>query len=175
MIIGLCGPKNSGKSELARALNLAYADRIAFAEAGKQMLSVLLEYQGLRNGHIRRMLYGDLKEIASPLLNDHTPRFAMQTLMGDWGRNIMGEDNWINVWIRRTRNRTNVVVEDLRHSNEAKAIRHMGGKIIEVRRLGVEYTGEHESEMANIEPDFTIINDRTVKEMFETVERLLNP
>lgn len=69
-----------------------------------------------------------------------TPRVAMQTLGTEWGREMIGEDLWVNAAmihagrIERTSG-SPVVFTDLRFPNEAEAIIEQGGIVIEVIRI----------------------------------------
>jgi hypothetical protein len=139
MIIGISGPAGCGKSTAAQHLVNEYGFvRRRFAGPLKAMCAAL----GLDHDHIE----GGLKEKPSPLLCGKSPRYAMQTLGTEWGRNLIGQDVWVNAWRASLPSlESDVVAEDVRFENEALAIEAVGGFVIHINgRGGIE--GEHESE-----------------------------
>jgi hypothetical protein len=172
-ILAIAGPKDSGKSTLAQLLSQRYGyERVAFADGIKVMLLALYEYQGLRNGRARRMLWGDLKEEPTPLLNERTSRWAMQTLGTEWGRKLIHPDLWLDIWTRHIKNKSLVVAEDMRFPNEAQRVHDLGGKIITVTRPGTEFNGHlSEMEYLRITPDLTILNNARPEDMLEQLTK----
>lgn len=130
LIVGIAGRKQSGKSTLAQTLLNHYpgSSRSAFADPLKEML--------LTFGLSREQLWGERKETVSHLLCGKTPRWAMQSLGTEWGRELIGSDIWALAWQRMIckRDRAVIVVEDVRFDNEVGAIRELGGFVIAVER-----------------------------------------
>jgi hypothetical protein len=105
---------------------------------------------------------GALKETPADLLCGQTPRWAMQSLGTEWGRNLIGPDLWIRAWqaaVDRVQAGQPVVADDVRFPNEVEAIRKRGGLVIRVVRPGVGVRVEHESESLECFPDMTLSND----------------
>lgn len=128
-VIGLYSPyMQAGKSTLAEALIYERGfTRIKMADGLKAMLRALLAYQGLNDEGITRRIEGSSKGEASPWLYGQTPRFAMQTLGTQWGRDCMGEDFWVEVasskiYTLLTAGRP-VVIDDIRFENEYHMVR----------------------------------------------------
>ena len=128
-IIGLYSPyMQAGKSTLAEALIYERGfTRIKMADGLKAMLRALLAYQGLRDEAIDLRIEGSLKAESSPWLYGQTPRFAMQALGTQWGRDCMGEDFWVEVasskiYTLLTAGRP-VVIDDIRFENEYHMVR----------------------------------------------------
>lgn len=143
-----------------------YMERRKFAKPLKDMLRVLLDAQGIDGETRERMIEGDLKEVPTPYLMGETPRYAMQTLGGEWGRDRIHEDLWANVAVRGVDGPT--VFDDVRHNNEAAAIRSMGGVVICLSRPGVTRQSDHKSEDL---PRYNalVMNDATPEEVVERV------
>lgn len=128
-VIGLYSPyMQAGKSTLAEALIYERGfTRVKMADALKTMLRALLAYQGLRDDAIEMRIEGVLKAESSPWLYGQTPRYAMQTLGTQWGRDCMGEDFWVEVasskiYTLLAAGRP-VVIDDIRFENEYYMVR----------------------------------------------------
>lgn len=177
MIIALTGRKGSGKTTLAKKLAVEYNyTRLPFAKPIKEMLQELLVTQGLGYTESGRMLDGDLKEVPTDYLNGRTPRYAMQTLGTEWGRDLVDVNLWTSVWLRTAKIITNVVVDDLRFESEAEAVRNIGGIVIRVYRESADTTDLHPSEieMHHIRTKYTVENDKTIKEAWEQLKLILD-
>ncbi|UIS25235.1 putative deoxynucleotide monophosphate kinase [Erythrobacter phage vB_EliS-L02] len=146
-IIGLIGRKGAGKDTAADMLMVRGYENIKFAGALKDMLRALLSYQGVDHGTIERMVEGDLKEEPSEYLSGQTPRWAMQTLGTEWGRNLIANGLWVDVTIRRAMAGDQVVITDCRFPNEKEAIEKVGGVVLGITADWITpVEGEHESE-----------------------------
>jgi hypothetical protein len=160
-LIGLTGATGSGKSTVAGFLHEFEGWSIVkFAAALKNGLGHMLRTVGMSESDINDAIEGDMKEVPLDALGGHTPRYAMQTLGTEWGRNHMGQDFWVNMVRARIGNApagSKIVIDDVRFENEAALIRELGGKVIMITgREGI--VGEHVSEHGVV-PDVTIKND----------------
>lgn len=145
-LIGLLARKGAGKDTAAAVLTAREYQNVKFAGAMKNMLRALLSYQGMSGAEIERMVEGDLKEVPTDYLNGQTPRYAMQTLGTEWGRNLMGLNVWVGPTIKAVEG-VNAVITDVRFPNEMDAVVKAGGVIIGITADWIEKTeGEHESE-----------------------------
>lgn len=164
-LIGLIGKKGSGKDTAADALEAIGYQNVKFAGALKAMLRTLLAYQGVDETTIGRMIDGDLKEEPTPLLNGKTPRFAMQTLGTEWGRNLIGPDFWLDTAMKRAAT-GKTVITDVRFPNEVESVLNNGGTVIRIVADGKTVFDEtavgtdHASEtlMDELPEDYTILN-----------------
>lgn len=164
LVIGIAGLAGSGKSTIAEHLIARHGfERGKFAAGLKLMIRSLLRYRGADEDLIDRMIEGDLKEVPSPLLNGRSPRHAMITLGGEWGRDLMDRDLWVDTEIGAVtaRNVPALVFDDVRHPNEVAAIYRLGGAIWRVERpLALNAVRvRHVSEELDVTPDLTIKND----------------
>ena len=158
-LLGITGKAGSGKSTAAQVLIDAGWVRIKFADPLKDMLRAI----GLTEDQIE----GHLKEVPCDLLQGKTPRWAMQTLGTEWGRNSIGERFWLDIARRKIALAMaaglSVVVDDVRFENEAQVIRELGGLVLGISR-NVNVSGGHVSENGTT-VDMTHINSGTVAEL----------
>ena len=116
-----------------------------------------------------------IKELPHERLCGHSPRYAMQTLGTEWGRNIIGPDFWTQHGLRQgllaAYQKPGVVFSDVRFENEAKAIRDAGGWIVHIRRPGVSINSGHSSEAGiNVYGvDQCIVNDGSIEKLTASV------
>jgi hypothetical protein len=170
MIIALTGYAGSGKSTAAKILTERHGfTLVKFAGPLKQMMRCL----GLGDHEIE----GDLKEQPHEVLCGKTPRHAMQTLGTEWGRDLIGQELWVNVamgaaW-RVLDQGGKAVIDDCRFLNEAAAVRTEGGIIVEVMRPGVGPQSGHVSENQIPDPDRLIINGGTVEDLALRMAQLI--
>lgn len=145
-LIGLLGRKGSGKDTAAMALLSRGYQNVKFAGALKDMVRALLSYQGVDPHTVERMVEGDLKEEPTIFLGGQSPRFAMQTLGTEWGRNLIADDLWVKSAIRRAGD-LRTVITDVRFPNEMEAVVAAGGVCFGITADWITpVEGEHESE-----------------------------
>ena len=170
-LVGICGHKQHGKSTVAQAFAREGYERHAFADPFKRMLVEL----GLTYDHV----YGNQKDDKPEILCGKTVRRAMETLGTEWGRNLIGEDIWINAWktrvVPKILNGAKIVVDDVRFPNEAAAIWGFGGKIIRVTRpeLGVPRTTHTSENPEAILENYCISNTGGKEALFCAAHRII--
>jgi len=163
-IIGIAGRRGSGKDTAAGGLtNIGY--QVAkFAGGIKVMLRAYLAYCGVAEQTIERMVEGDLKEVPNQHLQGRTPRYTMQTLGTDWGRNMMGEALWIDAFDAHIAPLPKVAVTDMRYPNEVQHIKSLGGTTVRLDNPEhVERDGDaHSSEalVDTLKTDYLVCNDK---------------
>lgn len=155
-LIGFCGYMGSGKTFAADYLVEKYGyTRIKFAGPLKDMLRTM----GLTEEHIE----GKLKDVPSDLLCGRTPRWAMQSLGTEWGRECIGENLWGNIWESQVKellkSRRPVVVDDCRFDNEVARVKRLGGLVclLTSKTSGTDAT--HPSENLPSNPDVHMTNN----------------
>lgn len=126
-----------------------------------------------------REIEGDLKEQPCALLSDKTPRFAMQTIGTEWGRDTIATDLWLRAWqagLDRVPAGVNVVVDDCRFPNEAEAVRAAGGIIVRIVRPNCgQGAAGHSSECQVIETGPEIVNSGSVTQLHIAIDDLVAP
>ncbi|MBS7699132.1 MULTISPECIES: hypothetical protein [unclassified Chelatococcus] len=177
MIIGLMGYAGAGKSEVARHLR----ERHGFTAPHigrplKQMLGALLREIGYDEATIVRFVDGDLKRDLIPELGI-TSTEAQQTLGTEWGRNCVGADFWLSLWLAKVdrviQGGGRVVQESVRFANEVEALRQRGALLVEVRRPGVGPLSDHPSEVLPGAPDLVLRNDGSIADLRSAVDAIL--
>jgi hypothetical protein len=143
MLIAFTGRAGSGKSTAAQALvdRDGYI-RCSFAQPIKDMVKAMgISYAEMTDAKIKNM--------PNPDYGDKSPRYIMQTLGTEWGRNMIDPDIWINVWRRKLPPRAiyNIVVDDCRFENEVQIVKTLGGIVIKVNRISANTTVTHHSEV----------------------------
>lgn len=152
-VVALTGLAGSGKSTLADYLIARHGFvRVKFAGPLKDMCRAI----GLGEAHIE----GTLKEVPCPLLQGKTPRFFMQQLGTQFGRDIISPDFWTGLWAATANdvldNGGRVVCDDCRFDNEADVVRAFRGVVVELQgRGGIQ--GGHASEQG-VDADMVLHN-----------------
>lgn len=168
IIIGIVGPKGSGKSEVAKFLSKNYDfERTRFADSLKNMLMTGFNLS-------RDQVDGDLKEVPTDKLCGKTPREVMMTCGTEWGRNMIHQDIWVTAWGNSLPNSNRIVVDDMRFPNERRAVKRMGGIVIRVERPGFEHDPCHESESHILKSDYIVKNSGdSLRGLHENVQSLM--
>lgn len=176
-LYGVTGRKFHGKDTTAGVFVANGYVQMRFADPIKEMLRAYYRLFKLSDEEIEARIEGPLKETPCPYLAGRTPRYAMQTLGTEWGRQMMAPDFWIQALVRRTALEKDVVVSDVRFINEAQVIRRMGGKVVKVVNPDLEdnefSAHPSEREIDTIEPDAVILNDGRTMEPIEGAVRVL--
>ena len=166
MIIGFSGLKGSGKSTAAGFLVEDGFTKMSFAEPIKRMLACIRLSP--------RDLYGDKKEESSEMLDGKTPRYAMQTLGTEWGRDLISPNIWVNVVkhdILKTKG--DVVIDDCRFPNEVAMILGLEGIIVYIDRGGESGDHASEREVKSLHRHYTALNEGSQEDLYLTIKRVI--
>lgn len=142
-IIGFAGQAEAGKTSAALIVAAQYdLVRMSFADPLRDMLKAL----GLDDAEM-----SEHKNVPNALLCNRTPRYAMQKLGTEFGRQVIGENIWVNAAMQKADLQSRVfgngvVFDDVRFDNEAEAIREAGGIVIEVSKPDLPPRMDHPSE-----------------------------
>jgi hypothetical protein len=139
MLIGVIGFAGSGKGTVADILVRDHDfHKLSFADALKDSVATIFGWE-------RRLLEGDtdesrkFRETIDPWWSkrfayDVTPRYMLQLMGTEAGRNAFHIDIWIHTVARRMMQFENVVIADARFPNELQFIRDNGGFNVHVER-----------------------------------------
>lgn len=163
MIIGITGKKGHGKSMAAKFLadnfdvtRLNFKDELIreLKQKFPNLLEAILDV-------MNKTAYDGLNEWTVDRLFDEKPPLV-RALMQNYGTEVRRADKsdyWADRWTKRAiETLGNIVVDDVRFLNEAKAIRDLGGIIIRIVRTDAQGNDNHSSEieMDSIEVDHEI-------------------
>jgi len=138
MLIGIAGPKRSGKDTLAKGLSKALNLPVdSFAAPLRKFVAELL------NCSVATL--ESCKEHPIKWLDGATPRSMMQTVGTEWGREMVHPELWVRSLFHRLRT-SGGIISDVRFENEAREIRARGGIVIALSRPGTGSDDAHISE-----------------------------
>ena len=225
-LIGLAGPKGSGKSTVARVLVEKHGfTEMAFADPAKKAVAAIFGFskedlwgpserresavaEGFEDARYCpkcRMPVGPEQRKVLPKYeagvmccqteNCHlfdvpactlrlTPRLALQSLVTEWGRNMVHPDIWVRAMERHLRYLHGhwegspfpapaFVLSDIRFPNEAALVSRLGGRVWHIERPGFGWSGEHASELGpGFESgDTKIVNDGSADTLAKKAEK----
>lgn len=187
-LIGITGTKGSGKSSIARRLEVKWGFTIL-------SLAAPIKAMCLAAGMSESDLQHPGKEKPLPMICGRTPRYFMQRLGTEFGRDLIGYDLWIRLWraqynsiqsitfsdLSFTNKPPLVVVDDVRFENEAAMIGELDGSIWKVERAQVSseiWEGEHEhlseSSIKRITEHLLVQNQSTnLTDLYKTVDNIM--
>lgn len=169
-LVGFSGYARSGKDTAARVLE-GY-QRVAFADTMREFLYRLNPVVGEDS---RKASYVRVSDVIDSVgWNGYKESYwggeirkLMQRLGTECGRQLMGEDVWVNAALDNL-SPGKYTVTDVRFVNEADAIKARGGKLIRIERPGIGPVNDHISETGLDDyPNFdaVIINDGSVSDL----------
>lgn len=185
MLIGLCGYPGVGKDELAKFAVAHYAfTRVAFGDKLRQALWAInphipLESRILGVKFTKVVRLQDLVNLIGwerakheyPIVREH-----LQTVGTEAGRDIHGENCWINAskLTAVVKEKPNVIVTDVRFGNEVRHVRKLGGVLVNVTRPGVGPVNNHASEQMDYRKvaDYFLANDGGIEDLGVKFDRI---
>lgn len=176
-VIGISGWARSGKDTSADYLVEKYGyKKFSFAKPMKEAMYRLdprITVNELANTSLRVGVdvydWEGLKERSPDV------RGLLQRMGTEVGREMFGEDFWVNHALDSIPDGTKAVIADVRYPNEADAIRKLGGKVIRVEREGVKPANEHPSESALNDYNFDVVitNNSTIETLNSVLDKII--
>jgi hypothetical protein len=177
MNIALVGPRKSGKSTAAEALINAGYTRLSLADPVKDAAVVMVN-AFTRSFHVDTVT--DCFDRGDIEYSKATFRPLLEWIGSTFGRDYLETpDRWINMFRERAhRTPGPIVCDDVRFPNEAEALREMGFLVVFIdrppilRAMCMAESGEDADEvmpselhLSEIQPDYTLHNNRTVDDL----------
>ena len=164
-LIGLTGYAGSGKDTVAGMISdqlpLCEVQHLAFAAPLKRFCREVFDWTEQHTD-------GPLKEVPDkrwqrPDGSYLTPRYAMQRLGTEWGRDC-DLDVWVKLALRTVETLEHVgadvaVITDVRFVNEARAVREAGGEVWRVQRGAPRLTHASERDIWSTAMDLQVSID----------------
>ena len=203
MIIGVLGFAGSGKGTVADILVGKGFKKESFADPVKDAVAAIFGWE-------RSMLEGDTPESrefrekqdefwSDKLGYSVTPRYMLQLMGTEAGRDTFHPDIWIHSLMNRASKNKDTVIADVRFPNEIDAIKEAGGFLVRVKRgpepewyecayhdneshrmaaplMKIRYPNVHVSEWAwigNPNIEYLIPNEGTLDDLHEATEKFL--
>jgi dephospho-CoA kinase len=178
MIIGISGYAQSGKDTIANYLVSNYGFvKVSFADPIRKALYALNpkinvgDMLGIRlSTAVDGLGWETLKA------NSAEARELLQRFGTEVGREIFGQDFWVNQAMDEARRHEKVVFSDVRYPNEIEAILEASGASWRVIKEGIEAVNDHSSENALDSHDFNqkIYNTGSKEDLYAKIDYLIN-
>ena len=170
-VIGLAGYARSGKDTAAEILSEYGYTRASFADAIRDALyhlNPLIEDEPLAS-RVDRLGWEITK--ANPEIRQLLQRFGTEV-----GREMFGEDFWVDYLFNNLPDGSKIVITDCRYPNEAEAVQAMGGKMWRIKRDGVTAVNDHISETSldDYEFDMIVDNSKDIETFAKLIKFLAN-
>lgn len=163
--IGLSGCKEVGKDTAAQILISRGYHRIAFADPLRR---IALAIDPFIVGIIKPIRLTELVAIDGWDVAKQQPevRRLLQRIGTEAGREVLGDDVWVEAADREAAAHDRVVFTDVRFDNEASYIRRNGGVVVKIERPG-KGGDSHASERGISAHliDATVSNDSTIDDL----------
>lgn len=171
-VLGLSGWARSGKDSVAEFLEerCGYL-KMSFAQPMKDALVTLNPMVDVLDNRVNLktalggMDWDYLKSVSTEI------RPLLQRLGTEVGRQMFGEDFWVEQAIKAIPDGAKVVFADVRFPNEAEAVKKLGGQVWRIERDGFGPANDHISEHALNKYDFDqrIYNDKDLETLWDKV------
>lgn len=177
-VVGISGWARTGKDTVAAHLVEKYGyTRMSFADPMREALCRLDplitvgEMQGVGLASAVEGLGWEALKSLSPDV-----RGLMQRMGTEVGRDMFGQNFWVDTAIDSIADGSKVVFADVRFPNEAEAIKNLGGEVWRVLRPGVGPANDHISETALDDHSFDmyILNNTTLEDLWEVIDKELD-
>lgn len=183
MIIGLTGKKGCGKSTVGEYLAVNYGfEQGGFADILKEAAGALFhvhpdQVDQWKNERVEITVSGInvTPEHPDDVLRVLTWREMLQRFGTEMGRNVFGENFWVDQFWLDHDLKEKLVITDVRFNNEAESIKKRGGKIIQIHRSSCATEDSHASELG-IDSDLidaSIHNESDFFTLHLTIDELL--
>ena len=173
-LIGFSGYARTGKDEASKALEEFGYKRVAFADKLRNFLYAL-NPKVSGNVRVRDVILTHGWAGYKDTRYGSEIRSLLQKLGTEAGRNVMGENIWVDATLAGLDPQGKYVITDCRFPNEARAVQESGGKLYRIHREGVGPANDHSSETSldDWKFDGVILNEGTLEEYHDRVRSVI--
>lgn len=186
-IIGFTGLPGTGKDTITDYLVEAHGfTKYSFADPIKECLNArfgwsMANWQDREWKDQPNRLWGSRWDRQTSSYKAYSPREWAQWLGTEVGRDMFGQDCWVNVFRQRVTVTEGGLtkrwaIPDVRFENEAAIIRGLGGVIVHLVRDNIKPTNDHISNkgIASNMNDYKFSNNGTVQDLCTLLEEVLS-
>jgi hypothetical protein len=170
--IGLSGWAKSGKDTIANYLVEHHGyKRVSFADPMREALVRLNPKIMFYGADIHLSTAVDLLGWEELKRQNPEVRELLQRFGTEVGREMFGENFWVDLAISKIQPGDKIVFADVRYQNEADAVKKLGGSVVRVTRDGVNPANSHHSEhdLNDYEFDLVITNNGSIEDLWNLV------
>lgn len=176
MLIGISGYARSGKDTFAGFLVQDHGfKKIAFADLLKEVVYVL---NPIVDPIVGFRVNDFVDDYGWDYAKENVPeiRKLLQRMGTEAGRNLLGEDIWVDAAFRNMESGTDYCISDMRFPNEAQRIVDNKGLTVRINRTGVGPINNHWGEIALDDWSFDHIvnNDSNLDYLREIADKIIN-
>ena len=178
MIIGLSGHAQTGKDTIADYLVKNYGfTRVAFADPIREAVYKLNPKINVYDMNsvplstaVDRLGWETVK------VQSEDARWLLQRMGTEVGRELLGENVWVDKAMKKALQHDKVVITDVRYPNEVEAILSHSGAVWRVIKDDTGAVNRHASESALDDHDFEyiIFNNDTKQDLYKSIDDLMN-
>jgi hypothetical protein len=178
VIIGLSGYAQTGKDTIADYLVKNYGfTRVAFADPIREAV-----YRLNPNINIADMRGIPIATAVDKLgwetvkVESQDARWLLQRMGTEVGREIFGENFWVDQAMKKALEYDKVVITDVRYPNELEAILGHSGAVWRVIKDDTGAVNRHASESAldDFQFEYIIFNNDTKEDLYRSIDDLMN-
>lgn len=178
MIIGLSGYAQTGKDTIANYLIKNYGfTRVAFADPIREAVYKLnpkINIADMRGVSLATAV--DSLGWETVKVESEDARWLLQRMGTEVGREIFGDNFWVDQAMKKAVGHDKVVITDVRYPNELEAILGHSGTVWRVIKDDTGAVNRHASESAldGYDFEYIIFNNDTIESLYESVDSFMN-
>lgn len=169
-VVGFTGPARCGKDTAADLYVQRFGRyKYSFADPMRAMLAMI-------GVNLQDPYWVAKKEDVIPAFG-RSPRYLMQTLGTEWGRQLVHPGMWVTLAKNKLlQHGPGMVVSDVRFENEAAFVRDSGGVLIHIQRPNAQKVNPHSSEagVAKHDKDLVLLNSGSLQELQSALYGMFN-
>lgn len=175
-LVGISGYAQSGKDTFAQVLVQNYGfTRMAFADLLRQVLYTL---NPIVDPIVGFRVHDFVDDYGWDYAKQNVPeiRRLLQRMGTEAGRDLLGEDLWVNAAFATMNPSLDYCIPDMRFPNEAARVVDNGGITVRINREGIVPVNNHPGEVAldNWSFDYVVDNNSTIDYLEEVADSIVS-